>query len=465
MKMPAGWTPTDVESVCLILDKHRIPLNAEQRKDRKGKYPYYGANGQVDSIDDFIFDGDHILIAEDGGAFDDIFKKVAYAVSGKFWVNNHAHILKCLDCIIPGFLVNALNSVSWIEYVGGSTRLKLTQSSLRKVPLMLPPLNEQRRIVTKIEELTDRTRKAREALEDVPQLIEQFRRSVLAAAFRGDLTADWREQNPDVEPAEKLLEAARDEVEKRKSRKIKQEIPNPYDLPESWYWADLASICCVLTDGDHQAIPKSDEGIPVVDIRNISNGTLDFETSRFAPSEYWNLVPDHKRPEKNDILYSVVGTYGIAAIVDIEKSFCLQRNTALLKLSSIVEPRFLLYALRTPCTRAQADSIATGTTQKLISLSRLGSLKIPLPPYEEQIAIFQKVKKFESRVLLLESQYSESIVNLAQLDRAILAKAFQGQLVPQDPTDEPASQLLQRIRSEREKLKPKEKPMKKQKHP
>jgi type I restriction enzyme S subunit len=120
--------------------------------------------------------------------------------------------------LIPAFLTKYLTSpkvqrvITAEEY--GMTRQALTKQMILDFELPLPPLNEQRRIVEKIEALTARSRKAREALAAIPELLDQFRQSVLAAAFRGDLTADWREQNPDVEPAEALLERIR--VERRK---------------------------------------------------------------------------------------------------------------------------------------------------------------------------------------------------------------------------------------------------------
>jgi type I restriction enzyme S subunit len=92
-EIPKGWVASPLLDVVDLHDSRRIPLNATQRAQRRGEYPYYGANGQVDSIDDYIFDGEYVLLAEDGGYFDDPSRGVAYEVSGKFWVNNHAHIL------------------------------------------------------------------------------------------------------------------------------------------------------------------------------------------------------------------------------------------------------------------------------------------------------------------------------------------------------------------------------------
>ncbi len=140
---------TRVEECCEILDSMRIPITASDRKE--GKYPYYGANGIQDYVNDYIFDDELVLLAEDGGNFGSKEKPIAYRVSGKCWVNNHAHILS--PKIDFEFLQYSLNQIDYSEYVNGSTRLKLTQTDMRSIKIMLPPLAEQERIKSKIQTL------------------------------------------------------------------------------------------------------------------------------------------------------------------------------------------------------------------------------------------------------------------------------------------------------------------------
>jgi type I restriction enzyme S subunit len=109
-----------------------VPLNATQRAAMQGPYAYFGANGLVDHVNDYLFEGDYVLLAEDGGYFDDPVRGVAYEASGKFWVNNHAHILGPLGGISAKFLRQLLNAIDWMPYVGGTTRLKLTQGGLQQ---------------------------------------------------------------------------------------------------------------------------------------------------------------------------------------------------------------------------------------------------------------------------------------------------------------------------------------------
>lgn len=145
-----------VSEIAEILDAKRKPVNATERAKRQGPYPYYGANGQVGTIDDYIFDDELVLVAEDGGFFFDDFKPISYRVSGKCWVNNHAHILKAKDGIETEWLNYSLCLQDIRHLVNGATRPKLTQRDLIKIKIPFPPLKEQRRIVARIRECLSR---------------------------------------------------------------------------------------------------------------------------------------------------------------------------------------------------------------------------------------------------------------------------------------------------------------------
>ena len=155
MKMPNGWTYCNLKDIAIILDNKRRPIKTEERSKRsKGKsilYPYYGATGIAGYIDDFLLEGKYILLGEDGAPFLDKYAKKAYEVEGRIWVNNHAHILEPQIEFL--YLLHYLNTVDYSHYVKGTTRLKLTQSDMSSITIMLPPLSEQKRIVAKIEEL------------------------------------------------------------------------------------------------------------------------------------------------------------------------------------------------------------------------------------------------------------------------------------------------------------------------
>ncbi|MCK6584991.1 MAG: restriction endonuclease subunit S, partial [Anaerolineales bacterium] len=158
--LPDGWEWSTLEDCVDILDGRRVPINSEERerritgKDQSELFPYYGATGHVGWIDDFIFDEEIVLLGEDGAPFLEATKNKAYIVRGKSWVNNHAHVLRAKAGITTNlFLMHYLNIFDYHDYVTGTTRLKLNQGRMRVFPIPLPPLPEQERIVSRIEEL------------------------------------------------------------------------------------------------------------------------------------------------------------------------------------------------------------------------------------------------------------------------------------------------------------------------
>ena len=156
-KLPEGWAVCCLEDVAKVLDNLRKPINSNERNSRTANkhenelFPYYGATGQVGFIDDYLVDGTFLLLGEDGAPFLDKYAIKSYPIKGKCWVNNHAHILDP-QCDFD-YLMYYLNHVDYKDYVNGSTRLKLTQSDMRSMIILLPPLTEQKRISVKVKYL------------------------------------------------------------------------------------------------------------------------------------------------------------------------------------------------------------------------------------------------------------------------------------------------------------------------
>ncbi len=167
-KIPKEWQVVRLGEIVDIFDNMRVPLSERERANRKGPYPYCGANGIIDYIDGYIFEGEYVLLAEDGGYYGP-FEKSAYIMNGKFWVNNHAHVLKAKEGIaLNRFLMYMLNFLDLRPYLVGSTRTKLNQKEMKKIRLPLPPLEEQKRIVailSTIDDWIELERKRREKLE------------------------------------------------------------------------------------------------------------------------------------------------------------------------------------------------------------------------------------------------------------------------------------------------------------
>jgi type I restriction enzyme S subunit len=345
---------------------------------------------------------------------------------------------------LKSFLMNLVNSPLIVRqlqiHVKGSTRPRVNLNHIRDIRIPLPPLNEQRRIVEKIEALTARSRKARAALDDIPALLDQFRQSVLAAAFRGDLTADWRAQNPDVGPAEALL----------------KQISEEENLPHGWCTTPLESIIDSLKYGTSKKGSYEQHGIPVLRIPNVSEGMIkhdDLKYTELTEKEIQDLslVPGDILMIRSNGSVSLVGK--TALVGDNEQGFAYAGYLIRVRLNhSLTLPKYLDLCLSSYDLRAQIEIPARSTSGvHNINAKEIQRLKIPLAPLEEQKEIIRKIMECFDSTAQLENVFEETLAEQGKLDQSILAKAFRGELVPQDPNDEPAAVLLDHIRSEREK--------------
>ncbi|MCQ6253990.1 restriction endonuclease subunit S [Methanocaldococcus sp.] len=169
-EVPEDWEVVRLGKIVEIYDNKRVPLNEQEREKMKGPYPYCGANGILDYINNYIFDGEYILLAEDGGYWGK-FENSAYIMNGKFWVNNHAHVLKALNGIAYNrFLMYILNFLDLTPYIVGSTRGKLNQKDMKNIKLPLPPIEEQQKIVeilSKIDKVIQLKKEKKEKLEKI----------------------------------------------------------------------------------------------------------------------------------------------------------------------------------------------------------------------------------------------------------------------------------------------------------
>lgn len=180
-EIPSNWRVLTLGEVCEFLDGKRIPVKKADRAKRQGEFPYYGASGIIDWIDDFIFDDELILIGEDGANIVDRSTPLAFKVSGKIWVNNHAHVLKPLDFMDIDFLVEYLESISYTPYTSGTAQPKINKSACESIPIPIPPLDEQREVSNIFVSYDVQLRNAKQAILDTKHLL----RSVLSESLEG----------------------------------------------------------------------------------------------------------------------------------------------------------------------------------------------------------------------------------------------------------------------------------------
>jgi type I restriction enzyme S subunit len=445
IQSPQGWIQTNLGDIVDILDSQRVPLNSKERSKKQGIYPYYGANGKIDYINDYLFDGDYVLLAEDGGYFDSPDKGVAYKVSGKFWVNNHAHILAPLGGMNTQFIVYSLNNMNWLSYVSGTTRLKLTQSSLLKVPFPLPPLNEQYRITEKLDKLMAHHKKAEEALEKIPLLIEKFKQLVLDAAFSGDLTANWREQNPEINDSN--------------PQDLSEFFLEHYSIPESWLWIRLNDLINEIQSGNNfkcSEMPVTKGSVGLVKISAVTWGEFNQQQTKTVEDKS-RINPD-LFIKKGDFLISRANTMelvGASVIVNnIDYDIMLSDKVWKVVFIEGVNKKYINYYLKSRQGRDEIEKRARGNqvSMKNISQNDFRDIIIPYPSLEEQEKIVGRIEQLFQHIDYLENRYKKMNKELENLKKNIFSKAFRGELVPQDTNDEPASVLVEGIRQEKEKL-------------
>ena len=318
----------------------------------------------------------------------------------------------------------------------GSTVTGVSSRNFQPLELIIAPLNEQQRIVTKIEELRERSQKAREALTAIPELCDKFRQSVLAAAFRGDLTADWLEQNPDVEPASVLLERISNET----GRGYKE--VEGRELPETWKWASFQNVAEIRSNLlDPAGYPDS----PHIAPNHIVSGTG--ELLEFTTVSADKVTSPKHLFEPGQIIYSKIRPYLAKAVLIHFSGLC---SADMYPITALIDSAFLHQWMICPEFTELASGQQGRTVLPKINQAALNQLPVPVPPLQEQVEIIKRIHSYLSLITRLTGRIEAETYKMNFLDRSILAKAFRGELVEQDPNDEPAAVLLERIRAERE---------------
>ncbi len=406
--LPTGWAWSTFGEVCENHDGRRVPVKAADRKVMSGSYPYYGASGIIDHVDDYLFDGVYLLVSEDGANLLARSKPIAFEASGKFWVNNHAHVVTAREGIVQRYVLHAIERLDLSSYVSGSAQPKVTQANLAKVPIPVPPLPEQRRIVAAIEEHFSRLDAADAMLQHAGRRSEALERAVFSAAN----DATWPES---------VLGDLLETIEAGKSFKT------PGRPAEGVEWGVIK--VSAMTWGKFDASEnKAVVNVESVDPRNqIRSG--DLLLSRANTSE---LV-------------------GATVLVDeCPDRLLLSDKSMRLITKSNVNRQWLRYCLGSPALRAQMSAVASGTSDSMrnISQAKVKALRVSVPPQTEQHRVAEMISSQFATTERLASDLVVARRKAAALRRSVLTAAFSGQLVTPDPNDEPASVLLERIAAE-----------------
>lgn len=462
------WGRVSLGEVFEILDGRRIPVNSGDRSQRHGTVPYYGATGQVGWIDDFLFDEELVLLGEDGAPFLDFGRPKAYVVKGQSWVNNHAHVLRPPEGTSVAFWKHQLDLVDYRPFVSGTTRLKLPQGPMRQITLTVPPIPEQERIVEALGSYLSRLDESVALLERVQRNLKRYRASVLHAAVTGKLVPTEAElaraEGRDYEPASVLLERILAERRRRwaeSGKKGKYEEPAAPDttglpeLPEGWCWATLDHFLCNIVAGKSfkcDERPPSDGEVGIVKVSSVTWGSYNERESKTCTRT--ELIDDDLLVRPGDFLISRANTIelvGACVIVSgVTKRLMLSDKILRLNLAGNVD-EWLLWTLRSRHGRNEIERLATGNQESMRNIGQdsLRQIRIPLPPVAEVIRAAVEVSRLLSVSEGVDRESKANLTRCTRLRQSILKWAFEGKLADQDPADEPAADLLARIKADR----------------
>lgn len=372
------WPKKPLGDAVEFLDHFRRPITARDRKS--GPYPYYGANGQQDSVADYLFDEPLILLAEDGGYFGDPERTIAYQVEGKCWVNNHAHVLRPKQDVDIDFLCRQLEHYDVTPFINGATRPKLTKSSASEIPIILPPLAEQKRI----------------------------------AAILGKADAIRSKRQAGIILAEDLLRAT-----------FLDMFGNPVINPKGWKLGTLNDLVLSVKDGPHVSPEYSTTGIPFLSTRHLRPGKIIWEDLKYITRGEAEKQWKKCKPERGDILYTKGGTTGIAVAFNSDKEIAVWVHVAVLKTNhEKTDPIWLESMLNTSYCYAQSQRYTHGITNQDLGLTRMVNIKIYLPPLEQQ----QKFAKIVTKIKKMSEWSTKQQAVSDSLFNALTQRAFRGEL-------------------------------------
>ena len=363
-EIPESWCWTTIDELLINRDSERVPLSSTIRKKQVNKvYDYYGAAGVIDKVEGYLFNEKLLLIGEDGANLLSRSKDNAFFADGKYWVNNHAHVLDCCYKSILTYVAYLINSISLEPFVTGTAQPKLSQDNLNKIPIALPPIKEQARIVAGIEKWVGFIDEIEAGKIELESYIKQTKSKILDLAISGKLVP----QDPNDEPAIELL--------KRINPGFKPCDNSHYEnLPQGW-------SVCRLEDIFNITMGQSPAGESINGENGIEfhQGKIHYGESYLLPSGVYTDHPT-KIADVDSLLLCVRAPVGVLNIT--QRRICIGRGLCALKPKYVTDNLYWLYVLST--YKDYFESNATGSTFKAISGDTIKNTVIKLPPRQEQ---------------------------------------------------------------------------------
>ena len=426
--LPKGWSWARFGSYLLNKDSERIPVSVADRKELKKIYDYYGASGVIDKVENYLFDKPLLLIGEDGANLVARSTPIAFIARGKYWVNNHAHVLDAGTELQLRYVESYINSINLERYLTGSAQPKLNQDRMNTILIPVPPLPEQRRIVDALDKyltLVDEIERDRAELD---VLLAQLKSKVLDLAVRGELT----ERDQKDEPASELLARIREDklamvargelkpkdvkgdtviftgsdglrYEKRADGKdeakcIEKEIP--FEVPEGWAWARLGTVCSLLRRGK-SPVYTDDASIPVFAQKCNQPWGITLEKVKFLNRSALDRYGETLKLRSGDIVVNSTGTGTLGRVGVFDEGLLgdypfivPDSHVAVVRIVQPFESKYIFHLLRSEYGQGLIFSKQTGSTnQKELPAKEIALFLIPVPPLAEQWRIVKRIEK------------------------------------------------------------------------
>lgn len=428
-ELPKGWAWARLGNVLVNRDSERIPLAVSEREKQTDKrYDYYGASGVIDKVDGYLFDTPLLLVGEDGANLLTRNTPIAFIVqSGKYWVNNHAHVLDCPYFQVLKYVESFINAISLAPYVTGTAQPKMNQEKMNAILIPLPPLSEQQRICTQIERQTSNVENYAKIEKKLSEFESTFpatlKKSILQYAVEGKLVP----QDPNDEPASALVERIAEErkalvkagklkrdknesVIFRGADRLAYETRNgetvciqdeiPFEIPDSWEWVRLGSVCLIVRGSGIKRSETTDSGSPCIRYGEIyTTYGYSFQTARSFTSE--SVAAKCHKAHAGDVLCTLTGECKeeIAKATAYLGTEAIAIGGDLARISNHpYNPMLLIYFMFSPFMLSQKADKSNGDIIVHIGKEAIENLLIPLPPRSEQERIVAKVTKLLSAI-------------------------------------------------------------------
>ena len=390
--MKERWKVKPLGELCDVLDYKRMPITKRDRE--AGEYPYYGATGILDYVSGYLFDEPLVLVGEDGAKWGSG-ENTAFAVDGKIWVNNHAHVLRPhRSTLLDRWLIYFLNYSDLAEFVSGLTVPKLNQGSLREIPIPFPPPDEQQRIVALLDEAFEPLATAKANAEQNLQNASALFESQLESVFS--------------QPGEEWTEATVEEIA----------APSKGAIRTGPFGSQLLHSEFV------------DEGIAVLGIDNAVSNEFRWGKDRFISQEKY-LQLERYTVYPGDVLITIMGTCGRCAVVpdDIPTAINTKHICCITLDKAKCLPEYLhIYFLHAPGSREHLAKHAKGAIMEGLNMGIIKELPVYLPPIHAQAEIIMEARDFRRGAQHLTSIYERKLAALEDLKTSLLHQAFNGEL-------------------------------------